>query len=78
MRFFTEVLGLFFLGLIVCALWVVSLPDPVQAQSSHLTWTHEACSTLDCVDDVLNKLPLDRALEAKIVVINSQRSFLGA
>jgi len=50
---------------------------PAYAQSQ-LVWHQHSCMTLDDVKAFLDKLPPDRALEAKIVVLNSQRSFLGA
>lgn len=42
-----------------------------------LVWVMQPCSTLEEVEKFLNKLPRDQAVLAKIVVINSQRSFLG-
>lgn len=41
-------------------------------------WVMKDCFTLDCVTETLNGLPLERALEAKITTINSQRSAFGA
>ena len=43
-----------------------------------LIWVIKPCFTLEEVETFLNELPLERALEAKIVVINSQRSFLSS
>jgi hypothetical protein len=48
-----------------------------RAETPVLTWTIQVCDTLDEVTEFLNKLPLERALEAKIVTINSTRSFMG-
>jgi hypothetical protein len=63
------------LFILACALriaWATTLPAPP------LVWKMESCGTLDCVTAQLNRLPPDRALEAKVVVINSTRSFMGA
>ena len=43
-----------------------------------IMWTMVSCSTLDEVKKLLDGLPATEAMSAKIVVINSQRSFLGA
>ena len=43
-----------------------------------LVWAIKDCFTLEDVSAFLNSLPPERAVEAKVVVINSQRSFLGA
>jgi hypothetical protein len=43
-----------------------------------LRWQMESCGTLEDVTDFLNKLPPERAIEAKVTTINSQRSFMGA
>ena len=40
-------------------------------------WFMKPCFTLEDVTTFLNKLPEDSAISAKIVVINSQRSFMG-
>lgn len=42
-----------------------------------LTWVMRACFTLEDVTSFLNTLPTERALEAKVIAMNSQRSFLG-
>lgn len=42
-----------------------------------VVWIMKGCFTLDDVKRFLNTLPLSESLNAKIVVINSQRSFLG-
>lgn len=41
-------------------------------------WAMKDCFTLDDVTKFLNALPPDRAADAKVLAINSQRSFLGA
>jgi len=41
-------------------------------------WVMQDCYTLDDVTALLNRLPADRAVDAKVLAINSQRSFLGA
>lgn len=40
-------------------------------------WVMKDCFTLDDVTKFLNTLPLDQALHAKVIAINSQRSFAG-
>ena len=42
-----------------------------------LVWTMVSCSSLAEVQKTLSKLTNSESLSAKIVVINSQRSFLG-
>jgi hypothetical protein len=43
----------------------------------NLQWESHACGTVTCVADFLNRLPDERAAEAKVITINSQRSFMG-
>lgn len=43
-----------------------------------VVWVMKGCFTLDDVTTFLNSLPFQEALQAKVVVINSQRSFVGA
>ena len=38
-----------------------------------MQWDKQSCNTLDDVQSFLNKLSPDRALEAKVVTINSKR-----
>lgn len=42
-----------------------------------LAWVIQPCGTLEEVAKFLNKLPTAQAINAKVVVINSQRSFFG-
>lgn len=43
-----------------------------------LVWVAKSFFTIEDMMRFINQLPLERAMEAKIIVINSQRSFLGA
>lgn len=45
---------------------------------SMLLWVMKGCFALDDVTNFLNSLPKQQALTAKVVAINSQRSFMGA
>lgn len=49
---------------------------PVEAQPK-AQWVMEGCDTLEQVTALLNRLPPDRATDAKVTTINSQRSFMG-
>jgi len=57
--------------LCLCAFSLGAEPKPPE-------WVMQGCFTLQDVTDFLNKLPPERAIEAKVVAINSQRSFLGS
>jgi hypothetical protein len=46
-------------------------------ERGNLQWESHACGTVTCVADFLNRLPDERAAEAKVITINSQRSFMG-
>lgn len=48
------------------------------AQQSSPPWRMHGCFSLDEVTNFLNNLPPGRATEAKVIAINSQRSFLGS
>ena len=69
-----------FIVCIVCVLVLIVVTD-LAIVSTHaqgrITWNIQSCGTLECVTEFLNKLPIDRAIEAKITTINSQRSFMG-
>lgn len=41
-------------------------------------WVMESAYTLDDVTAILNKLPSGKAIDAKVLAINSQRSFMGS
>lgn len=56
---------------------VVMTIQHVQAQPRPV-WVMKDCFDLPCVTRTLNELPPDRAVDAKVIAINSQRSFLGA
>lgn len=60
------------------ALSVAILVSRVVRAQSKTPWAMKDCFTLGCVTDCLNSLPPDRAGEAKVLAINSQRSMLGA
>lgn len=58
---------------------VTLLPPDMSAQQKPIgTWAMKDCYTLDDVTAFLNTLPTDRAVDAKVLAINSQRSFLGS
>lgn len=65
-------LSVLVLGLlaVVCAGQTIKPLPPVR-------WQVQGCITLDAVTELLNSLPAERASEAKVTTINSQRSFLG-
>ncbi len=50
---------------------------PKLEASQKLTWTYEQCYTLEAANAFLNKLSEDRAIEAKFVVLNSNRNIGG-
>lgn len=60
---------------IVAGIWAAAA-NQVRAQAKP-EWAMKDCYTLDDVTAFLNKLPPDRATDAKVLAINSQRSFLG-
>jgi hypothetical protein len=43
-----------------------------------LVWISKQFFAISDITNFLNTLPTERAIEAKIVVLNSQRSFLGS
>ncbi len=55
--------------------------SPVNSEISNLevkaSWVYESYFTIEDLMTALNALPVDKQLEAKIIVINSQRSFVG-
>lgn len=61
---------------LVCLL--VALVSLAAAQPARAQWVMKDCFTLEAVTDFLNTLPPDRAADAKVVAINSQRSFMGS
>lgn len=63
--------------IVIVVLFLALLASAGYSEEPRLTWKMEGCYTLDDVTVFLNKLPAERALEAKVVAINSQRSFLG-
>ena len=63
-------------GIFVAA-WIIGVPMVATFANPHLTWAMQTCSTLEEVTQFLNTLPEERALEAKVLTINSQRSFGG-
>lgn len=71
------VVALFYAIALFCATVFVGAAVAGASGADNRRWTMYTCGTLDCVTQFLNTLPVERALEAKIVVINSQRSFLG-
>lgn len=42
------------------------------------TWIMKYCYTLEAVTQLLNSLPPQSAAQAKVLAINSQRSFMGS
>lgn len=72
---------LIIVAIIVTSFVVVSgyLQTPVAAQAAKYNgWAMKDCYTLDDVTAFLNSLPADKADDAKVLAINSQRSMLGA
>jgi len=67
---------------IVCALPVVlvvgvrGMPPPQPPAPA--VWVMKDCYTLEDVTKMLNSLPADRAVDAKVLAINSQRSWMGS
>ncbi len=51
--------------------------ETIQTQEK-IPWVYESYFTIENLMTALNALPVDKQLEAKIMVINSQRSMLGA
>ena len=67
-----------FMMFVLCLMAImILLPSPSSHAQNQKHWQMQTCDTLDCVTDFLNKLPVQDALEAKVIVINSQRSLLG-
>lgn len=64
----------FLLSVMLCVLIGVSAAE--LQRPTRVEWVMEGCGTLDCVTALLNTLG-DRAIDAKVTTINSQRSFLG-